>query len=310
MKTMSLNETGRALMRKIESSRLLERYDPDEAIELLDSVRSDQPYHSLPGALREFWSALSRDFGEEGFDAFQRLTMVRLMERFDIRATGKHYTDSIRQCFTLSLTRITRSIENPAFEEYRSVNDILLKDLAICGQKLFPAGAQVVETDSGFSRSFIFRGGLHQALRFLRVLLATGNKHFYQIHTHLSELEEFNPEGWDRCYVRLAEMLELNPDIKGVYGGSWFYDPALEKISPRLVYLRERPQQNGATLLYSGVDLAGGALAKSQSRQNLYKQGKYVPKSYGLVWPRKPLMSWAHRFRDADRSTYSGTLPT
>ncbi len=276
---------------------MLDRYAPEKAIELLDTVPLEKSYHDLPQELSRLWSAVSRDFGEAGFDAFQRVTMLRLIERFEPRAVGKRYSDSIRERFAISFKRITKSIEDPTFDQYRCENDILFKDLGICSQKLLPAGAQVVEQESGFHRAIVFRGGLYQSLRAIGLLLKTGgNKPFYQIHTHLSELEEFTPEGWDRCYQRIAEMLELNPRIRGVWGGSWFYDPALESISPRLVYLRERPLQHGAALFYSGVDIHGGALSKSKTRQELYDQGKYLPVAYVLIWPRRALLAWAHRF--------------
>ncbi len=287
-----------------DNQRMLERYDPDESIEFLDSVPSHKSYHYLPQGLHQLWAALSLDFGSEGFDAFQKLTMLRLMERFELRAVGEQYSESIRDRFAFSFRRIVQSMANPVFDKYQSDNDILLKDLAICRQKVFPAGAQLVEKDSGFHRSLIFRAGLHQSVRVIALLIRTsGNRPFYQIHTHLSELEEFNREGWDHCYLRIADMLRLHPDTKGVWSGSWYFDPALEKISPRLSYLRERAIKNGASLFYDCVDIDGGALSKSKSRQDLYKQGKYLPKVYAMIWPRKQLLAWASRFERGSRST-------
>jgi hypothetical protein len=44
-------------------------------------------------------------------------------------------------------------------------------------------------------------------------------------------MEEFNPKGWTACFVRIAEMLELNPSIRGLAGVSWFYDPAVPAVN-------------------------------------------------------------------------------
>ncbi len=123
-----------------------------------------------------------------------------------------------------------------------------------------------------------------------------GNRPFYEIYTHLSELEDFNPDGWDQCYLRIAGMLELNPEIRGMWGGSWFYDPAMAQVSPNLCYLREKPQQNGAKVFFSNISLDSGALAKSKTRRDLYEQGKYMPKAYALIWQRDALIGWARAF--------------
>lgn len=287
-----------------KNSHLLEKYDPDKAIEYFDMVSPESSYHHLPQELKHFWSALDQDFGEEGFDAFQKITMLHLMERFRSRAVGKHYSESILERFEISFRRITRSIIDKDFPNYRNPNDILLKDLAICRQKVFPAGgARIVEPKSGFPRSLMIKGGLYQGLRVLGLLIKLwGNNPFYAHHTHLSELEEFNPDDFERCYLRLADMLMLNPDIKGVVCGSWLYDPALKVVSPHLSYMLDLQQHNGALVFYASVSIDGGALSKSKTRRSLYKQGKYTPKSYHVIWPRKPLLSWAHRFRRRSRN--------
>ena len=274
---------------------LLERYDPDESIKQCDAVALDAPYHHVPQKTEDLWSAVKEDFGEDGFETFQKITMLRLMERFETRAIGKRYSDSILERFEISFRRIVRSIRDESFVHYRSNNDILLKDLAICRQKVFPAGgARVVEPKSGFPRSLMLQGGLRQALRVSWWLLRLGgNKPFYSHHTHLGELDEFNREDFERCNLRLADMLKLNPEVKGVHCGSWLYDPALESVSPRLSYMRVLQQTNGAIVLYAGISIDGGALAKSKARRALYEQGRYIPKSYHIIWPRRQLIGWA-----------------
>ena len=96
-------------------------------------------------------------------------------------------------------------------------------------------------------------------------------------------------------------MLALNPEIRGMWGGSWFYDPALERISPRLEYLRSVPQDNGAYVFYSNIDINGGALSKSDTRKQAYEDGKYLPKSYSVIWPRRHLLDWAASMRAKTR---------
>ena len=279
---------------------LLSQFDPDLCIEFFDRVPHSASYHFVPDGVSNMWQNVVEVYGSKGFATFQEATMLRLMSKFESRSTGRQYTDGVRQCFSTSFRRILDSIRSSDFTSYSDRNDILLKDLAICRQKMFPAGAQVVEPDSSFHRSAMLLGGISQAYRMARLLLRSGgNNHWYQIHTHLSELVDFNPEGWDQCYLRLADMLARNVEIRGMWGGSWFYDPALETISPRLTYLRKVPQENGACVFYSNVDIDGGALAKSASRNKAYEAGQYIPKSYLVIWPRADLIRWAKAVRQS-----------
>ena len=80
-----------------------------------------------------------------------------------------------------------------------------------------------------------------------------------------------------------------------MFGAGWVFDPQLECISPRLMYLRNMPLHNGAKIYHVGEDRTGNAIAKSKTRLNLYNEGKYVPQAYILIWPRKELIAWANQ---------------
>ena len=281
-------------------SHILSKFDPDRCIELFDRLPPHPHYTTVPDEVRDGWGAIVSEFGEAGFDALQRMTMLRLIENFEARAAGKNYADGIRECFDHSFARIVRSVADEAFDKYRTENDILMKDLALCRQIMFPAGMRIVEPDSGFHRSLMFRGGSTQAARLAWLLAASGgNDHWFQVHTHPSELHDFNAAGWERCAWRLAQMLKLYPGIRGVFTGSWFNDPEIVNISPRLTYLRKMPQDNGAVVLFNQNEAGGGAIAKSATRRRLYEEGKYQPKSYFVVWPRRRLLRWAENFHPA-----------
>ena len=88
-------------------------------------------------------------------------------------------------------------------------------------------------------------------------------------------LSQWNYEGWFRFYVRVAELLKINKHIKGIYGVGWPFDPQLEKISPRHIYLREIVVINGGKLFYIGPseNAIKSATFKSQTIRRLYKEG-------------------------------------
>jgi hypothetical protein len=293
---MAFPQTSSILARLVaDNGPFLAEFDPDKAIAALDRVPVRRPYNHVPDELSTLWKSMARDFGERSFGAFQGIVMLRLMADFERRSGSAKYSGGILERFDHSFNRISRSIADPAFEKYRTHNDILLKDIGICRQKLIPTGSCVVE-ETWFHRSLVWRGGLGQATGVARAIIECGgNGPLYEIHTHLSELEEYDAEGWDRAYVRMGELLELNPRVKGVWGGSWFYDPEIERVSPRLAYLRQRPQQRGAHVFFSSVDIDGGALSKSQTRRELYEQGKYLPKAYVIVWPRRKVLAWSRQ---------------
>ncbi len=110
-------------------------------------------------------------------------------------------------------------------------------------------------------------------------------------------LSEFNEIGWQEFYIRVAELMKINTSIKGIYGGSWFFDPDLEEISPRLSYLRKIPIENGGRFFYTGSNEHDIKLStlKSKTRKKLYQEGKYLPKSYLLIWSRTKLLAWADK---------------
>lgn len=296
------NEIARLLDSiRTRQADLFRRFDLAEIERQLDTVPSDRQYHDLPAFWTSALEAVSREFGESGRDALRRGTLLWLMLRFPERAKGKGYAEGVLNRFDISMTRICELCKSGRPKEYEGESDLYLKDLAICRQRLFPAGAaQVVEPDSGFPRSLMFRKGMRQAFGVTHLLLLHGgNRPYYQTHIHMLEIDDYNPDSWYACYLRIADMLALHPEIRGTWGGSWFYDPALAAISPQISYHRERQVENGAFLFFSEVSINTGALSKSERRKKLYEEGKYLPKLYAMIWPREPLLRWAERYRRA-----------
>ena len=99
-----------------------------------------------------------------------------------------------------------------------------------------------------------------------------------RVHTESRSLTEFNEQEWDNCYLRTAELLERRKDIRGLVGSSWFYDPKLLEISPRLAYLRQRPLERRAFLLKHGTrpfDIDQATMASKDTASPI-PRGKYT----------------------------------
>lgn len=120
---------------------------------------------------------------------------------------------------------------------------------------------------------------------------------WYNGHIDTRDPEGVSPAGWTACFQRIAPALEANPDVRGVVQVSWFYDPLVTGISPRLAYLRSIQTDNGAFLIRLGPTQQDriNATAKSETRRRLVEEGKFEPTAYLVAWPRKPLIDWARR---------------
>ena len=68
-----------------------------------------------------------------------------------------------------------------------------------------------------------------------------GWRPWLETHTEARDLSDFNEAGWERNWAAAAALLKTRPELAGVIGSSWFFDPPLEAISPRLTYLRTTP---------------------------------------------------------------------
>lgn len=177
-------------------------------------------------------------------------------------------------------------------------HDLFHKEFGIASLRLYVAGAQLVDPRCGIPRSLMVRGAPADWLRKIRLIVSLGGfRPYFQIHTHKFMLETFNEEGWNECYRCCADLYDVHPEVLGMYGSSWFYDPVLDAISPRLAYLRSVPQNGGASLLFvaAGGDAINNSVATSPTRKALYDEGKYLPKSYMLIWGKEEQIVWANQ---------------
>lgn len=180
-------------------------------------------------------------------------------------------------------------------------DDIFWKELAIARLQFFPVKSGVVEFYSGFGIRQGLSSNLLESIRFSCFLFQYGRKPYYEAHTHTPTLHNFSSDCWADSYCQIADMLKDNPNIHGVMRGSWFLDPEIKNISPRLSYLQDLPLKNGASTFCVGEDYSGSALAKSKTRLNLFNEGKYTPMNYLLVWPREAIISWSEKYKEASK---------
>lgn len=282
---------------KAEVPNLLESYPLEQYLAFLDSDSGYGGYSRVSKSVKLLCVEIQHRHSTRVLEDYHRLVLLTLIRDFDQRIAGRRYPASVLALYRTYIGNIVAHIHTNPPGFYLHENDLFAKDLAVCRQKLLPCGSQLLDTHSGVPRNFLWKGGIHQFLSLSAFIGRTvgGWRPLYQMHMDLRLILEFNPSGWTRCYRRIADLLELNPSILGVFGTSWWFDPQLETVSPRLAFLRTLPESNGARVFYQGVDdvSTSSALANSHQRQDLYSKGRYRPRNYSLIWSRDDLINWS-----------------
>ncbi|WP_088330330.1 hypothetical protein [Lacimicrobium sp. SS2-24] len=269
--------------------QLQEQTDWLEPEVLLDGIKNRtawQPYHDLP-ELKRVVSKLESE-RPELLSVLLQFLLVRLIKDFNPKLLAFNISEDIATLYQQSFERILG--QSPS----EKADDRYFKDLALVSGALFPAGERVVEPFSVLQRSLMFNAGVTQSLQFIKSgLLAGGYKPVFRLHVHLAEQSHLSENSWRLTCLRLAKMLELNPDIKGIVGSSWYYDPQVPAISPHLGFVNKLLAENGAYWFFSHVESSNsGAFATSRTRKQAFDAGKYIPRNYVVFWPRRRVLNW------------------
>lgn len=210
------------------------------------------------------------------------------------------FPDSILAYYPAAFDRLSAFLRKTADEPFDPSRNPLNRVGFVLGINI-PCGAQLLDLRSSIPLSSAVLSvprerSLSSLIRYFR---CRGTGTWFRGHTDTEYLDEFNEEGWDRFYLRIAELLLRRKHVRGLVGTSWFYDPQIVDISPRLAYLQQRQLERGAYLmrhrdLETDIEFA---TAKSKTRRRLYQEGKYTPVSYSLIWGRNELLSWADSTR-------------
>lgn len=280
------------------AASVLEEHPLEAYAEALEKDQIPGRYQRVPFACRRVCDDIERRYGQAILELYHRLLLVWLIGRSATRIADTAMSSRGRELTERFQRDILNQASSPRPGYYLHSNDQFSKDLGVCRLRLLPCGPELLDTYAGVRRSMLLRGGLFQfargALLFGR---ARGFKPFYDLHFDRRLLGEFNEAGYDHCYFRVSELLERNPEIKGLSCSSWWYDPQVESISPELAFLRRRPADNGAMFFYFGTSqqVIEAATKFSPKRRALYDEGSYRPANYIIVWLRRDLLDWARR---------------
>jgi hypothetical protein len=278
----------------------VERFGP------LEDALSDWRKPRTAGDLGAFPALLAnarRDLrGDRERNAFNRALVAHLASGLHLRLEPLRLPEDVRERIPAALERLHAFLCEHR-SGYEPGDERFLRDVRFAAGWSVPCGSEVIDLRARLSLPASFRVALRARAPglALRRLTPGGADAWFAPHTETRYLDEFDEAGWEATYRNVASLLRRHTEVVGVAGYSWFYDPELEKISPRLAYLRRRPLEGGAILLRgrsSDFDVTN-ALAKSQTRRLLYEAGRYTPVGYQMVWLRGDLLRWADRTRRA-----------
>lgn len=206
--------------------------------------------------------------------------------RFPATGLDQEFTEHYTDCYNRIIDQIRA---DPGFAVLG--NDSFMKDLGLARLSIIPAVAQLLYPHAGLSLKPVVRGG--PRLWSYVWGRCGGRAPMIEIHTHGPMASTyFNASGWEETYRLTALVMQSMPAARALVGLSWFYDPQLSTVSPRLNYLRTSPLAQGGRLIRIGTfpDTIVNATSTSKSRRELYEAGEYTPVAHALVWSRKDMV--------------------
>lgn len=280
--------------------------------ELEQHGRPHRFYEFTPRTL-ELTKQMHAAYPSTTVEIFNRLLLAHLIETAESRQRTA-IIPTVQPYVREDLDRILKGLERPRAGYYVRDNHLFRRDLAIARLKVIPNGFELYDVNTGIARKDMMpnlRAAIRSLLTFREDLF--GPLHpLYEPHWDRRYVRYFSPEEYERCCLRIADMMVANPEVRGVATRSWWCDPQLKDISPELYFIRDIAEGGGARFMLLEEDnryTLSDALAFSQKRKELYEAGKYIPRTYMIYWPRREMIAWAGRTRRERPDLETGAVP-
>ncbi|MDV3482255.1 hypothetical protein [Sphingobium yanoikuyae] len=278
----------------VEHASVLPDTVPSEIV-ALDSAMRDW---RKPALMRDFgpaftvlWRKLREPLTPQQRRSFVLFYLASKALQIEAVLERRSLTPALIARYPLALTRLADVLENPP-EKYDLDNELFVKDFRMLQGLGLPAGAAILDIRSATGGTILQGIACRSPLWVARTC---GKVPCFRLYLDPRYLEDFNRDGMHAYYRETAELLIKHPDVYGFVCRSWFMDPQLESISPRLSHLTRVPLSAGAFVINrsaSEKDIER-ATRTSYTRKRLYDAGEYKPMSSSLVWPRKAMIAWA-----------------
>ena len=268
-------------------------------------LRKDMPgrsYCAFSEAMQHWFTNLSNKFSTSTVNKIHQLELVTLMQGSLAKIEKTDHGTKLPDRIIGSVHAWFGYLANEIVSETYSADiasDMFQKDLSISALNLWPSSSICHYEQTTLPRRFLVANGVKQLLAGTHMLFWTldNNRHaLYEFHMDDRRTNpHFLEQGWRDFYEEMAERLEAEPHISGIFSQAWFWDPRVAEISSKFAYLRSLQESGGASFyfLYEDNDSNHVAL-QNKKRKRLYDEGKYKPVSYLMIWPREALLKWAN----------------
>jgi hypothetical protein len=255
---------------------------------------------NMHGYFRSRWkkifSKIQQRYGLHALALYHKLAMASFMKDSLEQLTSKSSPKGVIHNIHSWYKRVIKDFYRQP-DSYYDISKLDFNiDLGVCCLKSLPiGGAWFVKIRMIHPRVFL-TFDIRQLKKILQcVFFKTGGFYpYFVIHTVPRYMLRFTCQRMNLAYKEIGELMKYNPKIRGIFRRSWFLDPDLEQVTPKLTFLREIPQNNGAILFEGGTSHheITESLAFSPVRRKLYREGKYIPTAYAYIWPRKVFLEW------------------
>lgn len=249
--------------------------------------------------------AADKALGEGATDAMRRALVATWALELPGRAARAALPGEVMDLYPYWMDRMAEFLTGAADTDAAYDPDHWAKDVRMALVLSVPGAlTQTIDLSSPMGPGQVVRNGRegHGWSQLVAYARAQGWKRpWLEVHTESRQLADFNEAGWDRAWATAAAICKTRPELAGMIGSSWFYDPPLETISPRLAYLRLNPLKGGAFIIHQGPAPIHSerASASSPTRKAMIERGEYTPSSWLVAWPKSTLIPWADQRRAA-----------
>jgi hypothetical protein len=291
---------------------VLDEYPVARYIQHLDRYPPIACYTYVSPQVRDLCHQVLQRVGPATLEAYHRLVLCTLVNRTQEQLLTTRLPSHVQGLYRDDFERILHDAREYARPKGVYLYPRFCKELAICTLRLVPTGVAKMHLH-GLAKPRLAHIALRQPASTISLLLRLGKtRPLYEMHIDSRDrqaMRRFNPDGWKDTYRTAASMLELHPEVGGLFGSAWFFDPQMAVISPQLRYLAEFPLMHGAYRFRLGPcdeHATRDATRWAPERLQAYQQKKYAPTEYLMVWTAKKLLAWA-RSDQATRTPDSGT---
>jgi len=266
----------------------------------LQHWRTPALMRELGPAFTRLWREITDPLTPARRKQFAALYLAEKALLIDEVLRDRALTPALLARYPLALSRLADTLEAMP-DPYDLDDQLFIKDLRLVLGLGVPAGASILDIRSRMGGTILLAVARRNPFWVART---AGKIPCFRLYLDPRHLEGFNREGMIDYYREAGELLAGHPDVYGFVCRSWFMDPQLQQVSPRLGHLTSIPLSAGAFIVHRKASAKDRELAlkTSPTRRALHASGDYEPRSTSLVWPRRDMIRWAMAQRQERKS--------